>query len=69
MMFGQAQEGFQMDKREWAHRQKMECKDLNRDERSARRAAQYERMKAAAPLTVERMRKWLKSPCAFRGAA
>ncbi len=55
-----------MDKREWAHRQKMECKDLNRDERSARRAAQYERMKAAAPLTVERMRKWLKSPYAFR---
>lgn len=66
MILGQAQEGFQMDERKWAHRQKMERKDLNRDERSARRAAQYERMKAAAPLTVERMRKWLKSPYAFR---
>lgn len=54
--------------REWEHRQKMERKDLNRDERSARRVAQYERLKAAAPLTVERMRKWLKSPYAFRGA-
>jgi len=45
--------------REWEHRQKMERKDLNRDERSARRTAQYERLKADAPLTVERMRKWL----------
>jgi len=55
-----------MDERKWAHRQKMERKDLNRDERSARRTAQYGRLKADAPLTVERMRKWLKSPYAFR---
>ena len=52
--------------REWAHRQKMERKDLNRDERSARRTAAYERAKADAPVIIRKMREWLKSPYAFR---
>lgn len=58
-----------MDKRKWAHRQKMERKDLNRDERSARRTAQYERKKFFSPLVVRKMREWLKSPYAFRRTA
>jgi len=42
--------------REWAHKQKMERKALDRDERSARRTAQYERTKLTR---AARLRKWL----------
>ena len=52
--------------RGYRHHKRMEMKKLNRDERSDRRTAQYERMKADAPLTVRKMREWLKSPYAFQ---
>lgn len=52
--------------RKLTHREKMNRKMQDRYARGERRTAQYERMKAAAPLSVERMRKWLKSPYAFR---
>lgn len=52
--------------REWHHRQKMERKELGRFERGSRRTAAYERQKFFSPLVVRRLRKWLKSPYAFR---
>lgn len=52
--------------REWLHKQKMERKELDRFERGSRRTATYERAKFLAPLTVLKMRAWLKSPYAFR---
>ena len=55
-----------INERKWRHRQKMERKELDRFERGSRRTAEYERMKADAPRVVLQMRKWLKSPYAFR---
>lgn len=52
--------------REWHHRQKMERKELDRYERGSRRVMEYERTKADAHRIVLKMRKWLKSPYAFR---
>lgn len=52
--------------RKWKHRQKMERKELDRYERGSRRTMEYERTKRFAPLTVHKLRKWLKSPYAFR---
>ena len=48
------------------HRQKMARKKRQRREAGDRRTATYERLKADAGLTVFKMRKWLKSPYAFR---
>lgn len=64
-----ADEEYRLSPRKFWHRQKMERKDLDRDERSARRSKEYERLKFFSPFIVRKMRKWLKSPYAFRGAA
>lgn len=52
--------------RKWKHRQKMERKELDRYERGMRRTMEWERRKVQAPWMIERERKWLKSPYAFR---
>lgn len=55
-----------INERKWKHRQKMERKELDRYERGSRRTMEWERRKVKAPWMIERMRKWLKSPYAFR---